>query len=172
MTPILRVIFRKIILLLIIFLLFSIAFIFLQKFLIKKLNSAIEERNNILKSLQINSQRQAMSSQINTKIREIENKYKINFLEFKNNLITQANISREEIKNKIINLAKENNLNLNLIEEQSGSGILKFSLIGNFDDLKKFESMLRENKIKAKLQAFRVLRQQNNYLFELEILIF
>ncbi len=170
MSLILKSLLKKLFLILLVLLLLTFVFIFLNNFLIKKLNSVIEERNNILRTINQNLKKQTIASKINSKIREIEEKYKINFSEFKNNLLSQNNIPLPELQNKIINLAKDNNLDLKI--EGADQNILKFSLTGNFNDLKQFEKMIKLNKIRLKLDSIRIFPRGNNYLFEIETSLF
>lgn len=170
MTSILKSLLKKVFLLLFFLLIISFVFIYLNKLLIKKLSLTIEERNNLLKTINQNLQKQLLNTKINSKIKEIEAKYKIDFSQFKNSLISEHNLSSQEIQNKIINIAQSKNLNLKA--EEINGNVLKFSLTGNFNELKLLEEIMKENRIRARLESIRIFPQAGNYLFKIEILTF
>lgn len=171
MEIIFKLLLKKIIFLLIIFISIIALFLWVNNLLMVKLTSAIEERENILRIINEQTQKEIIKGRILQKIREIEGKYKINFNQFKKELFSQLQLSDQDVKNLIISLAKKENL---ILKEEDNEDIPKtfiFSLTGNFDDLKKLENILITNKIKAKINSVRVLRQGDNYLFKVEILI-
>lgn len=171
MEIIFKLLLKKIIFLLIIFISIIALFLWANNLLMMKLTSAIEERENILRIINEQTQKEIIKGRILQKIREIEGKYKINFNQFKKELFSQLQLSDQDVKNLIISLAKKENL---ILKEEDNEDIPKtfiFSLTGNFDDLKKLENILITNKIKAKINSVRVLRQGDNYLFKVEILI-
>lgn len=171
MEIIFKLLLKKIIFLLIIFISIIALFLWANNLLMVKLTSAIEERENILRIINEQTQKEIIKGRILQKIREIEGKYKINFNQFKKELFSQLQLSDQDVKNLIISLAKKENL---ILKEEDNEDIPKtfiFSLTGNFDDLKKLENILITNKIKAKINSVRVLRQGDNYLFKVEILI-
>ncbi len=171
MEIIFKLLLKKIIFLLIIFISIIALFLWANNLLMVKLTSAIEERENILRIINEQTQKEIIKGRILQKIREIEEKYKINFNQFKKELFSQLQLSDQDVKNLIISLAKKENL---ILKEEDNEDIPKtfiFSLTGNFDDLKKLENILITNKIKAKINSVRVLRQGDNYLFKVEILI-
>jgi len=173
MNIILKSLIKKTLIFLTIFLLLIGLFVYVNNILMKKLESTIQERQNLMHQLNLQSKNQILISKVKSKISEIEKKYNINFQEFKSKISSQLNVPDEEVKNKILSLAKEANINIQEETIQNPTPkTLNFSLSGSFEDLKKFESILIKNHLKAKIQSVRIFKQNDNYLFKLEILLF
>lgn len=171
MEIIFKLLLRKFIIAFMLFILIVVLFLFTNNFLMLKLNAAIEKRINILNFINEQTKKEVEKTKIVQKIKDIENNYKINFTQFKNEIFSIFNLSDLEVKNLILSLAKKENLNLKEKNTGDSPKTLIFSLVGNFNDLKNLENMLITNKIKAKINSVRVFKQGENYLFEIEILI-
>ena len=171
MNPLFKIIFRKFSFILTIFLVISAIFIFVNNFLLNKLKLATEEQSNLTKLINEGVQSNLIVDKLRSEVKKIEEKYNINIIELKSQLKSKISTPDNEVKNQIISLAKEQNLSLN-DESEENPKIFRFSLTGSFDDLRKFENILRENKIKAKINSVRIFSQPDNkYLFQLEIIV-
>ena len=172
MNKFFKIIFRKFVLSLIVFIIFSIIFIFVNNYLFNRLKTALEERSNLLKVINEQIQTSFMVNTLKSETKKLEDKYKIDLNKLYADLKEALTMPDAEVKNKIITLSKDKNLSLKEEPQEETPRIFKFSLSGNFDDLKQFENILRENKIKVKINSIRIFPEPNGkYLFKIEILL-
>jgi len=146
--------------------------IYLINFFSNKINKEFEERNNIVKML---ANQQSISQQnflVSSKISEIEKKHNINFNDFKKNLLALQSVDKETIRNMLNEIANENNIKIQNINLEGATNIFSVELIGDINDLVKFEKVIKSRKLKILIDEVKMVKQDKNYLIKISFSVF
>jgi len=146
--------------------------IYLINFFSNKINKEFEERNNIVKML---ANQQSISQQnflVSSKISEIEKKHNINFNDLKKNLLALQSVDKETIRNILNEIANENNIKIQNINLEGATNIFSVELIGDINDLVKFEKVIKSRKLKILIDEVKMVKQDKNYLIKISFSVF
>ncbi|MGC8981799.1 MAG: hypothetical protein ACP5JU_02525 [Minisyncoccia bacterium] len=152
MSPILRYLLTRTLLILFIFIIILFGSYILFDKNIKKISNNLEERLNLLKEKESSITQIAETTKLKEEISKIESAYGIKIADLKNSLLNRKKMDKGELVNNLKNFLSNNNIKLTG-EEMKMELIDSFSLTieSRLEDIYSIEKFIKDNNLNLKI---------------------
>jgi Tfp pilus assembly protein PilO len=173
MSPILRYLLTRTLIILVIFIAILVGSYILFNKNLEKISSDLEERMNLLKEKENSITQIAESTKLKTEIEKIESTYNIKISDLKNNLLNRKKLNKSEIINQIKNFLTTNNIKILETEEKMEIvDSFSFKIEGKLEDIGSIEKFIKDNNLNAKIININIQPTANNNIIKIDFQVF